>query len=321
MRVCAVKCTKCRAQRGHVALAQLELLLGQHDDAAAFGRFVGQRGELRRVGQFGLLDAGGGEEGAGLAVAERDGAGLVEQQHVHVAGGLDRAARGGDHVGLHHAAHAGHADGRQQAGDGGRDQAHQQRHQHHQAHRLRRARGLHAEHRERQQRDDHAEEDDGQRHQQDRQRDLVGRLLALGVLDHRDHAVDEGLARIDGHAHDDPVRQHARAAGHGREVAAGFADHRRRFAGDGALVDRGHAVDHLAVGRDDVAGLDQHDVALAQVVGLQRVPLHRRARHAVAVARLRASWPRSSSSGRAATRPAPCCGPRPAPRRSWRTAR
>ena len=37
----------------HVALAQVELLLGQHDDAAALGRLVGQRGQLRRVGQLG----------------------------------------------------------------------------------------------------------------------------------------------------------------------------------------------------------------------------------------------------------------------------
>jgi hypothetical protein len=107
---------------------------------------------------------------------------------------------------------------------------------------------VHAEDRERQQRDGDAQEDDGQRHQQDGQRDLVRRLLPLGAFDHGDHAVDEGLAGIDGDAHDQPVGQHARAAGHGREVAAGFADHRRRFAGDGAFVDRGHAFDDLAVG-------------------------------------------------------------------------
>ena len=40
-----------------------------------------------------------------------------------------------------------------------------------------------------------------------------------------------------------------------------FADDRRRFAGDRRLVDRGHALDHFAVGGDHVAGLDQHDVA------------------------------------------------------------
>ena len=124
---------------------------------------------------------------------------------------------------------------------------------------------LDAEHRERQQRDRDHQEHERQRHQQDGQRDLVGRLLALGRLDHADHAVEEGLARVHRDAHHQPVRQHARAAGHGREVAARLAHHRRRFAGDGALVDRGHAFDDFAVERDHVAGFDQHHVALAQV--------------------------------------------------------
>jgi hypothetical protein len=52
MRVCAEKGTKVRAERLDLALAQVELLLGEHDDAAAFGRLVGQRGELRDVGEF-----------------------------------------------------------------------------------------------------------------------------------------------------------------------------------------------------------------------------------------------------------------------------
>ena len=64
------------------------------------------------------------------AVAEGDGAGLVEQQRVDVAGRLDRAARHGEHVELEQAVHAGDADGRQQAADGGRDQRHEQRDQH-----------------------------------------------------------------------------------------------------------------------------------------------------------------------------------------------
>ena len=64
-----------------------------------------------------------------------------------------------------------------------------------------------------------------------------------------------------GDPHLDPVGQHLRAAGDRRAVAARFADDRRRFAGDRRLVDRGDALDHLAVGGDDVAGLDQHDVA------------------------------------------------------------
>ena len=109
----------------HVSAAQAVFFLGQHDDAAAFGRFVGQRRELRRVGQVRQVDAIGGNEFHRLAVAHRDRAGFVEQQHVDVAGGFDGAARHRDHVGLNHAVHAGDADRRQQAADRGRNQADQ----------------------------------------------------------------------------------------------------------------------------------------------------------------------------------------------------
>ena len=60
---------------------------------------------------------------------------------------------------------------------------------------------------------------------------------------------------------DDPVGQDARAAGDARAVAAGLADHRGALAGDRRLVDRGDALDDLAVGRDDLPGLDDDVVA------------------------------------------------------------
>ena len=113
-----------------VAAAQVVLLLGQHDDGAAFGGFVGERGELRGVGQPLLADVGGGIELGGLAIAEGDGAGLVEQQGVHVAGGFNGASAHGQHVVLDEAVHAGDADGREQAADGGGNEADQQRDQH-----------------------------------------------------------------------------------------------------------------------------------------------------------------------------------------------
>ena len=106
---------------------QAVLLLGEHDDGAALGRLVGEAGQLRGVGERFGRHAGQRDERRGLPVAQRDGAGLVEQQGVDVAGGLDRAARHGQHVALHQPVHAGDADGRQQRADGGRDQAHQQR--------------------------------------------------------------------------------------------------------------------------------------------------------------------------------------------------
>ncbi|MCY1529697.1 hypothetical protein D9M68_648570 [compost metagenome] len=245
----------------------MQRLVGQLDDAAAFGRFIGQRREPSGVGQLTRGHTRGGQEGRRLAVAEGDGAGLVEQQHVHVSRGFDGAARGGDDVGPHHAAHARHADGGQQAANGGGDQADEQGHQHRHRDGGAAAGGGHRVDRERHQGHDNQQEHHRQAHQQNGERQFVRRLLALGAFHHGDHAVQEAFARIGRDAHEDPVRQDAGAARDGGKVAAGFADHRRRFAGDGAFVHRGHAGDDLPVARDGFARLDQHDVAPTQQAG------------------------------------------------------
>ena len=172
-----------------------------------------------------------------------------------------------------------------------------------------------AVHRERQQRDADDQEDDRHRGQQDVERDFVRRLLPLGAFDQRDHAVEKRLAGIGGDAHDQPVGQHARAAGDAAAVAAAFADDRRAFAGDGAFVDGGDAFDDFAVAGDELAGFDEHDVALAQASTADTGLLMRR--HSAARP---ASWPARRGASRAASRPAPCRGLRPSPRRSWRTA-
>ena len=64
------------------------------------------------------------------------------------------------------------------------------------------------------------QEDDREAGQQDVQGDLVGRLLALGAFHQADHAVQEALAGVGGDADDQPVGEHARAAGDGAAVAA-----------------------------------------------------------------------------------------------------
>ena len=46
-----------RVERRHVAAADAVFLLGEDDDRAAFRRLVGQRGELRRIGEVALVDA------------------------------------------------------------------------------------------------------------------------------------------------------------------------------------------------------------------------------------------------------------------------
>ena len=107
------------------------------------------------------------------------------------------------------------------------------------------------------------------------------------------------------------VREQPRAAGDGGAVAAGLADHGRRLAGDRRLVDRADALDDLAVGRDHVAGLDDDDVAAAE---LGR-------RHLLEPPLSCAGARRSSCASRAARSPAPCRGPRRSPRRSSRRGR
>ena len=151
--------------------------------------------------------AGRRQELGRLPVAERDRAGLVEQQRVDVAGRFDGAAGHRQHVVLHQPIHAGDADRRDQRADRRRNQADEQRDQH-----GNRDLGAGVV-RERLQRHDDQQEDQRQHREQDVQRDLVRRLLPLGAFDQRDHPIEEGLAGIRRDAHDDPVRQHARAAG------------------------------------------------------------------------------------------------------------
>ena len=304
MRVCAVNGTN--SAPSTLAAPQAVVLLGQHDDRAALGRLVGEARELRGVGEVLHGDAGRRDELGGLAVAQGDRAGLVEQQRVHVAGRLDRAARHRQHVALHQPVHARDADRGQERADRRGDQTDQQRHQHDDG--LLRL-GVD---REGLQRDGGEQEDDREARQQDVERDLVRRLLPLRALHQRDHPVDEGLARLRRDLHDDAVGQHLRSAGDGAAVAAGLADHRRGLARDRGLVDRRHALDDLAVAGDDLVRL--HD---APVAGPQLG-----ARHLLLGAVGAAAVGRASPAGRrAAWPPAPCRGPRPRPRPCSRTAR
>ena len=73
------------------------------------------------------------------------------------------------------------------------------------------------------------------------------------------------LPALGGDLDDDPVGEHARAAGDARAVAAGLADDRGRLAGDRRFVDGGHAFDDLAVAGDHLPGLDDDPIAGAQV--------------------------------------------------------
>ena len=112
------------------APAQAVFFLGQHGDGAAFRSFVSQGGELGGFGQILNLDARSGNEFGGLAVAQGDGAGFVEQKDIHVARGFHGASAGGQDIAAHEAVYAGNADGAQQTADGGWNQTNDQRQQH-----------------------------------------------------------------------------------------------------------------------------------------------------------------------------------------------
>ena len=186
---------------------------------------------------------------------------LSSSRGVHVARRLHRPAGGGQHVELQQPVHAGDAYGREQAPYGRGDQADEQGAEHDgfELHA-----GIAAEPH---QRHHHDQEHQRQPRQQHGQRDLVGRLPAVGAFDHGDHAVEEAGAGAGGHAYLQPIGHHRGAAGDGGAVPAALPDHRRALAGNGGLVDAGHALHDLAVGRDHVAGLHQDHVAYVQLAG------------------------------------------------------
>ena len=255
-------------QAAEVPPAQTELLLGKHDDAAPLGGLVGERGELRRVGQLVDVGAVDGDQLVRLPVAEGDGARLVEQQGVHVARRLHGAAAHRKDVGLVEAAHARDADGGEQRADRGGREADEQGDQ--RGHRGgighpglaggEGGKGIEG--------DGDEQKDDRQSDEQDLQRDLVGGLLAGGALDHRDHLVQKALTRLACDADDELVGGDGGAAGDRAAVAARFADDRRGFAGDGTFIHRGRTVDHLAVGGDLFAHADEDEVALPEAGAL-----------------------------------------------------
>ncbi len=117
---------------------------------------------------------------------------------------------------------------------------------------------------ERLQRYHRQQKDDGEAGEQNAEGDFVRRLLARGAFDQRDHAIEKSFSGIRGDLYLDPVRKHLGAAGNGRAVAAGFANHGSRLAGDCRLIDRRHAFDHFAVARDVVAGRNVNHISGAK---------------------------------------------------------
>ena len=131
----------------------------------------------------------------GLPVAERDRAGLVEQEDIHVARCFDCPARGRDHVAADKPVHPGNADGAEQAADGGRCKADKQGDKDSDRDRDAGTCGLNAVDRERPERCTDYEKYCSQPDKEDVERNLVRCLLPLCPFDETDHVVEEPLAR------------------------------------------------------------------------------------------------------------------------------
>ena len=212
MRVCAENGRNSRIR--HVASAHGEAILGQHHDGAALGRFVRQGGKLRGIRQLAFVHARRRNERHGLPVAQRDCAGLVEQQDINIAGRLDRTAGRGQHVEPHEPVHPRNADRRKKAADGRRDQRDEQRRQRHGADDATRVG------REGRNGRDRHHEDQRQAGQEHAERDLVRRLAARRALNQRNHAIEESVALRRRDLDRDPVGQDARSGRDGRTIAA-----------------------------------------------------------------------------------------------------
>ncbi len=109
------------------------------------------------------------------------------------------------------------------------------------------------------------QEDDRQADEQDGERNLVRRLLPLCAFDERNHAVEKALSELLRHLDLDMIGDDPRACRHGRTVAARLANDGCALTGNRGLVDRGNAFDHLAIGRDEITGFDEDDVAALQL--------------------------------------------------------
>src|SRR5205807_5949662 len=100
-----------RIVRSKIASAQSVFFFCQHNNRAAFGGFVGEGRKLGGVSEVCFVHIGAREKHRGFAIAQRDGAGFVQQKHVYVPGCFHSAAGHGDNISLNHAVHAGDSDG------------------------------------------------------------------------------------------------------------------------------------------------------------------------------------------------------------------
>ncbi len=110
---------------GSFAIARADLL-SERDDRTPLWCLIGERREIGDARRVFRIDTNRRDNLDGLAIAQRDRAGLVEQQGIDVAGRFDCPTAHRQNVALHHAVHTRDADCREQTADRRRDETDEQ---------------------------------------------------------------------------------------------------------------------------------------------------------------------------------------------------
>ena len=245
---------------GASGMADPVLLLGQRDDRAALGRLVGKAGEQGRLGRLMLATPGTGMTSVAMRLPKVM-VPVLSSSSVSTSPAASTARPDmASTLKLQQPVHAGDADGRQQAADGGRNERDEQRDQHGDGN-----------HRSPSRRRGPSSVTTATRKTMVMPASRMFSAISLGVFCRSAPSTSAIMRSRKDEPGADVMRttiqseMHGGAAGDGRAVAAGLADDGRGFAGDRGLVDRGDALDDVAVAGDQVAGLDEHDVARPQV--------------------------------------------------------
>src|ERR1035438_2237853 len=99
---------------------------------------------------------------------------------------------------------------------------------------------------------DDNQENQSERCQYQRERDLVGGSLADGSFHQYNHAIQEGFTSPGRDANNDLIGKHARAASYAGTIASRSPNHRSGFAGDRRFVDRSNPLNNFSVAWDNL---------------------------------------------------------------------
>lgn len=87
--------------RVHMAAPDSKLFFSQHYDAAAFRRFIGQGSKLGGFRQLQVIHPGCRQEFVRHSIAEGDGSGFIQHQHINVPGYFHGAPGHSQHIPAH----------------------------------------------------------------------------------------------------------------------------------------------------------------------------------------------------------------------------